>query len=69
MVVGQDASLAQGRLKLSERKYYKGDIPLAFDVLLGDALFVDRMSYNFIRPDAGDPIVFAQKVLTNIIQN
>ena len=39
-------------------KYSKGDIPLAFDVLLGDALFVDRISYNFIRPDAGDPIVF-----------
>lgn len=58
MVVGQDASLAQGRLKLSERKYSKGDIPLAFDILLGDALFVDRMSYNFIRPNAGDPIVF-----------
>ena len=58
MVVGQDASLAQGRLKLSERKFAKGDVPLAFDILLGDALFVDRMSYNFIRPKVGDPIVF-----------
>lgn len=58
MVVGQDASLAQGRLKLSERRFSKGDVPLAFDVLLGDALFVDRMSYNFISPKVGDPIVF-----------
>lgn len=58
MVVGQDASLAQGRLKLSDRKFNKGDVPLAFDVLLGDALFVDRMSYNFISPKVGDPIVF-----------
>ncbi len=58
MVIAQDASLAQGRLKLSERKFSKGDVPLAFDVLLGDALFVDRMSYNFITPKAGDPIVF-----------
>ena len=58
LVIGQDASLAQGRLKLSERKFSKGDVPLAFDVLLGDALFVDRMSYNFITPSVGDPIVF-----------
>jgi signal peptidase I len=58
MIIGQDASLAQGRLKLSERKYSKGDIPLAFDVLLGDALFVDRMTYNFVTPKVGDPIVF-----------
>ena len=27
-------------------------------MLLGDALFVDRMSYNFITPKVGDPIVF-----------
>jgi len=58
MVVAQDASLAQGRLKLSEKRFSKGEIPLAFDVLLGDALFVDRMSYNFITPKVGDPIVF-----------
>ena len=50
--------LAEVDLKLSERKFVKGEIPLAFDVLLGDALFVDRMSYNFITPKAGDPIVF-----------
>jgi len=58
MVVGQDDSIARGRMKLSDKKYNKGDIPLAFDVLLGDALFVDRMSYNFIRPKSGDPIIF-----------
>ena len=58
MVIAQDESLSRGRLKLSERKFVKGEIPLAFDVLLGDALFVDRMSYNFITPKAGDPIVF-----------
>ena len=58
MVVGQDDSIARGRMKLSDKKYSKGDIPLAFDVLLGDALFVDRMSYNFIRPKSGDPIIF-----------
>jgi signal peptidase I len=58
LVIAQDQSIAQGRLKLSDRKFSKGETPLAFDVLLGDALFVDRMSYNFITPDVGDPIVF-----------
>ena len=47
-----------GRLRLSEKIYKKGDVVLAFDVLLGDALFVDRMSYNFVRPKSGDPAVF-----------
>ena len=58
LVVPQDASLAEGRLKLSEKKVFRGETPLAFDILLGDALFVDRMSYNFITPQVGDPIVF-----------
>ena len=48
-----------GRLRLSEKIYKKGDVVLAFDVLLGDALFVDRMSYNFVRPKSGDPAVKA----------
>ncbi|MDR1497986.1 MAG: signal peptidase I [Puniceicoccales bacterium] len=32
-----------------------------FDVLTGDMVLVDRMSYNFVRPGAGDPFVFATK--------
>ena len=47
-----------GRIKLSDKTYRKGETALAFDVLLGDALFVDRMSYNFVRPGVGDPAVF-----------
>ncbi|MGJ8641020.1 MAG: signal peptidase I [Opitutaceae bacterium] len=35
-----------------------GDSVLRFDVLLGDALFVDRISYHFRKPTAGDPFVF-----------
>ncbi|MGJ8652999.1 MAG: signal peptidase I [Opitutaceae bacterium] len=35
-----------------------GEEILKFDVLLGDALFVDRLSYHFIKPKAGDPFVF-----------
>ena len=35
-----------------------GDTVLRFDITLGDALFVDRISYHFKRPKAGDPFVF-----------
>ena len=35
-----------------------GDAVLRFDITLGDALFVDRISYHFKRPEAGDPFVF-----------
>ena len=35
-----------------------GDTILRFDINLGDALFVDRISYHFKRPKAGDPFVF-----------
>ena len=31
---------------------------LSFDLLTGDQLFVDRMSYNFVRPSVGDGFVF-----------
>jgi len=35
-----------------------GEDLLRFDITLGDALFVDRISYHFRKPEAGDPIVF-----------
>jgi signal peptidase I len=58
LIVTQDQGFTGNRLKLSDQDYQKGDIAIAFDILLGDALFVDRMSYNFIKPSAGDPAVF-----------
>lgn len=59
LIVPQDQGFTgNNRLKLSETIVQKGSIPLAFDILLGDALFVDRMSYNFISPKTGDPAVF-----------
>lgn len=36
----------------------KGDTLLSFDILTGDLLFVDRLSYNFIRPKVGSGFVF-----------
>lgn len=36
----------------------KGDVILRFDLLTGDQLFVDRMSYHFMRPKVGQGFVF-----------
>lgn len=35
-----------------------GDVILNFDILTGDMLFVDRVSYNFVNPSRGDTFVF-----------
>lgn len=35
-----------------------GETILAFDILSGDHLFVDRMSYHFTRPKVGSAVVF-----------
>jgi signal peptidase I len=35
-----------------------GDPIVQFDITLGDALFVDRISYHFKQPQVGDPFVF-----------
>ena len=42
----------------SNRKVEQGHTILNFDILSGDALFVDRMSYHFRKPDIADPFVF-----------
>jgi signal peptidase I len=36
----------------------KGERVLSFDVLTGDQLFVDRISYHFVRPNVGSGFVF-----------
>lgn len=36
----------------------KGDAVISFDITSGDALFVDRFSYHFMKPKIGDPFVF-----------
>ncbi len=36
----------------------KGESVMAFEIATGDQLFVDRMSYNFVRPSVGDGFVF-----------
>ena len=39
----------------------QGDVVLQFDVLMGDALFVNRFWYHFAKPKSGDAIVFRTK--------
>ncbi len=41
-----------------ERTVSKDDILLRFDVLTGDQLFVDRMTYHFMAPKVGQGFVF-----------
>ena len=43
-----------------------GEPVLDFDITLGDALFVDRFSYHFKRPEAGDPFVFRTRDIPGI---
>lgn len=36
----------------------KGEVAMSFDIKSGDMLFVDRFTYNFRAPKAGEPFVF-----------
>ena len=69
LIVPQDQGFTGNRLKLSDAKFNKGDVALAFDILLGDALFVDRMSYNFVTPKVGTLRYSEQHLLMIIIEN
>lgn len=44
----------------------EGETALAFDLLTGDQLFVDRFTYHFRRPEVGEPIVFRTDNLENM---
>jgi signal peptidase I len=43
-----------------------GDRLLSFDEITGDMLFVDRVSYNFVRPQVGQGFVFATRNIPGI---
>jgi len=60
---GQVRFLATGkRVKAGERA-------LAFDILTGDQLFVDRMSFHFVRPTVGQGFVFRTANIPGIGQD
>lgn len=52
-----------GRALSMNQTVQKGDPIMRFDITLGDALFVDRITYHFKRPQAGDPFVFRTKAI------
>jgi len=50
------------------RRVHAGDRVLAFDVLTGDQLFVDRFSYHFVRPSVGSGFVFRTGNIPKIVE-
>lgn len=50
----------------TEQTVAAGQPVLAFDITLGDALFVDRLTYHFKRPTVGDPFVFRTRNIPGI---
>ncbi len=73
--LAQTSDFRQGNLRDGTRVYKtgiqvkKGQPAMAFDLLTGDQLFVDRMSYHFRRPRVGEPFVFRTDNLENIDQD
>ncbi|WOO39983.1 signal peptidase I [Rubellicoccus peritrichatus] len=52
-----------GQAIATGKQVKKGQNVIDFDIDTGDMLFVDRFSYNFVRPKVGSPIVFrTQKI-------
>ena len=47
-----------GPVLMTGRQATQGKTMLNFDILTGDMLFVDRVSYNFVDPSRGDTFVF-----------
>ncbi len=43
------------------REYHKGEDVVKLEVHAGDHLFVDRLTYNFRKPERGEIVVFATK--------
>ena len=58
--------IGQARLISTGKMVERGDRILAFDVLTGDQLFVDRISYHFSKPTVGDGFVFRTKNLPQL---
>ena len=48
------------------RQVRKGEAILSFDILTGDMLFVDRISYNFFPPKVGQGFVFHTRQIPGI---
>lgn len=56
--VNTPAGVQRGYFLRTGRTVRAGERMLSFDILTGDQLFVDRVSYHFVRPEVGDGFVF-----------
>jgi signal peptidase I len=61
---GMDPFLSRAHLEPGHF-YHKGDDVVKICVRAGDHLFVDRLSYNFRKPERGEIIVFETKGINN----
>ncbi len=55
---GANRTLVPGSWINTGKRVKKGERVLSFDVMTGDQLFVERMSYHFVRPEVGSGFVF-----------
>jgi signal peptidase I len=56
--VPEDGRMVRMQFVRAGREVRAGERLLSFDILTGDQLFVDRMSYHFIQPSVGSGFVF-----------
>lgn len=56
--VSSSAGTERVRFVRTGKKVRMGERVLSFDILTGDQLFVDRVSYHFVNPEVGDGFVF-----------
>ncbi len=63
---GRIQSGPNGPVLLTGRQATAGKTLLNFDILTGDMLFVDRMSYHFVEPSRGDTFVFRTNTIPGL---
>ena len=55
-----------GPVVVTGMQFKEGESIVDFEILSGDALFVDRFSYHFAKPKPGDPFVFRTGQIKNL---
>ncbi len=65
---GRSANVTVYLLKTG-RRVEEGETLLSFDLMTGDQLFVDRMSYHFVSPKVGDGFVFKTDTIPGVAED
>lgn len=65
---GKDVSVNLHLLKTGQR-VEEGESLLSFDLMTGDQLFVERMSYHFVSPKVGDGFVFKTNTIPSVAED